>query len=309
MRKLTIFYGVPISVNNTWDINKAARYFMYYDTIVLGANLQDPEHEEYTSTKEIIRIIKREKARMEIFGYIDIGVTTNDYSLDKIFKMINDWKVLNVDGLLLDNCGFINETPRERLNAVVDYAHDHGLKVMVNSWSIDDVLSDEVEPLYNPKGLKSHITAGDYYLNESFVVNTVAYKDNDGFQDTLDIKIKSERAIRYRVTKGIKIAAIGIIRYHDFLNEKIEFYFKMMETLALIYSYDSYGISDYMYAATSAALKFPKYFEPKCDIYSINPLDEIKINKELTEWNRRTDCHSFLVHIDNSKKEYYYKIE
>lgn len=307
--KITIFYGVPISVNNVWDIERASKYFAFYDTIIFGAEIQDISHEFYKSSEQIIRYIKKIKSNAKIFGYLDIGVTTNNYSHQKMMEIVDDWKKLNIDGILLDNCGYINETPRSRLNAVVDFIHNKNLSVIVNSWNLDDVLADEINPIYNPSGLKSHITVGDYYLNESFVINSVAYKKNNGFQDSLDIKIKSERGIKYRETKGVQLLSIGIVEYNRFLPEQIDFYFKMHETMALIYSYDGYGITDYMYASKTATLKFPKYFEPKCDIYKINPLDEIEINNDLTHWIRKTDCHVFEVYIDNKNKNYSYKVK
>ncbi|MHA1859992.1 MAG: hypothetical protein ACTSVF_02705 [Candidatus Asgardarchaeia archaeon] len=305
-KKVTIFYAIPLSVNNVWDVEKAARYFSYYDIIVFGSGVEDPNDEFHEENREIIRRILKTGKR-EIFGYLDVGVNTNNFSMREISEIVENWRRVDASGIFLDNAGFINEVSRERLNEVVDHIHSRGLSVMVNCWNPDDVLGSFIDPLYNPRGIESHLGPNDYYLNESFVVNTEAFKRNDGFQSQIDIKIKSERCIKYRCSKGIKIIAIGIVNYHNYLDEEINFFFKMHECFSLIYSFDGYGVCDYMYASPTSLMRFHNYLE--IDGYYIkNPLPHIRVNEDFTEWRRKLENGIEIVaHLNNSKKERFYK--
>ncbi|MGQ4833697.1 MAG: hypothetical protein ACP6IS_07365 [Candidatus Asgardarchaeia archaeon] len=304
-KKLCIYYGYPLAVNNVWDIEKAATYFSFFDIVVFGKNLEEPSHEAHNSTKKIISLFHKNKPNGLIFGYLDIGITTSNFSIETLKQKLEKISAMDMDGVLLDNAGYINETPRERLNSVVDFAHNLGLSVMVNAWNPDEVLGDYVNPLFNPNGIESFIGKNDFYLNESFVVNTVAFADRDGFQDNMDIIVKSQKSIKYRIKKGVKILGVGIADFSNLIDKDLEFYYNFVEAMALVYSFDGYGLCDYMYSSKFGTLHFFRPRQIPHNFYSLNPLPEITINESKTEWIRRKNSMSVLVHIDTVKRHYY----
>ena len=304
--KVIIYYGYPIAVNNCWNIEEAAQYFSYFDLIVFGDMIATPSHAEYENTREIIDKIYELKPSALIFGYIDIGVRTSNHSIERLRELVDVWSNMKVKGVLLDNAGYIDQTPRARLNDIIDEIHKKGLKVMVNAWYPDEVLSDEINPIYNPNCEKTKLGRDDFYLSESFVVNTVAFAERDGFQPNEDIIIKSEKLVKYRIAKGIKIVGVGIAEFKKLIDIELERYFRFVESLALIYSFDGYGLCDYKYSVESTQIKFFKYTVAPLSFMVDNPLGMIKVSKEQTAWVRENYEFKVYVIIDTNKKRYSY---
>jgi hypothetical protein len=79
--RFLIYYGIPVSVNGTGTANAAAAVFAAYDTVVFGDGLEDTGHSAHTSTVSVIAAMKALKPSIKIYGYIDLGVTTQNNSI------------------------------------------------------------------------------------------------------------------------------------------------------------------------------------------------------------------------------------
>ena len=48
------------------------------------------------------------------FGYIDLGVTTQDLPLTEVYARIDEWKATGAQGIFLDDFGYDYGTTRDR---------------------------------------------------------------------------------------------------------------------------------------------------------------------------------------------------
>lgn len=199
-KKLLIYYGFPSSINATFDVQLAAAEFGQYDYVVLGAGLEKTTHPDHQNTVDIITELHLNYPT-GVFGYIDLGVTTNNFSLAEIQLRADEWLASGADGIFFDDFGYDFEVTRSRQNAAVDYVHSLGLPVIANGWVPADVFEAAVHPVYNPAGLPTSLNAGDYYLSESYQVAEGQYQAEStwydkavalkAFQDILNFKILS----------------------------------------------------------------------------------------------------------------------
>jgi hypothetical protein len=138
--KLLIYYATPKLVNNVRDDYAAAAIFAKYNYVVFGAGLESPTHSYHESTKNIIRIIHSLNPSTVIFGYVDLGVTTNNFPLETMQAKALQWKSMDINGVFLDDAGYDFQTPRSRLNHMLDFLHSNQLSGFVNAWNPDDVM-------------------------------------------------------------------------------------------------------------------------------------------------------------------------
>lgn len=208
--RLLIYYGVPQGVNGYWNDDRAAMALSYYDYIVFGAGLELDSATYHTSTQQIFTTIKKIKAGVKLFGYIDAGVTSNNFNLTTIQTRISAWQNMGATDIFLDNMGYDYHTDRARQNSILDYIHSLGMKAMINAWNPDDAFASTVDATYNASGTATTAKAGDYYLSESFIYNTTAYTSNKGYATQYDFKTKEDKVISYVKSLGILPCAIDI---------------------------------------------------------------------------------------------------
>ncbi|MHC5110202.1 MAG: hypothetical protein ACYTHJ_10030 [Planctomycetota bacterium] len=170
--ELLIYYGWPSAINQTFSVSLASLEFAQYDYVILGDGIQDgPDdpnpHPDHQNTVEILAHPFTGNTRF--FGYIDLGVITQNLSLEEIQRRIDAWKEMGINGIFLDDYGYDFGVTRERQNAAVVYAHFRGLPVIANGFFVDDVFSEEVHP-NNPRGLATSLRPSDFYLFESHQV-------------------------------------------------------------------------------------------------------------------------------------------
>ncbi|WDE06323.1 hypothetical protein SG34_005205 [Thalassomonas viridans] len=187
-KSLLVYYGWPSSFNyssNFWDLTKVAADFSRYDFIVLGAGLELSSHGDHLNTGTILSKINQQISttgrRISIFGYLDLGRSTNDYSQAEIGQRIDLWLQLfqgfsHIDaGIFFDDYGYDFGTDRARQSYAVNYAKSLGLAVIVNAWDPDDVFGADINTssymgtMMNPNG-NPPPSGIDYYLSESFVI-------------------------------------------------------------------------------------------------------------------------------------------
>lgn len=278
--KLCVFYGVPQGVNSLFDDNKAAQVFARYDYVVFGAGLEDPGNTYHASTINIISIMKGLNPGIQVFGYVDIGVTTGNFTITQMQTFVDQWSTMGVSGIFFDVAGYDFHVPRSRLNTMVDYVHSKSLGAFVNAFNPDDVMGSTVDPTYNPSGTPTKMDYRDFYLLESWICNTDAYTSNNGFATMFDIKTRADKARSYRLSLGVRIQTINIVNVTNTGRADTEKYFKMVEAGALIFGIDAYGIGPSSYGSSGIdaqklnttpqySPQFPRVFSPNAP-YTIN---------------------------------------
>ena len=197
--RLCIYYGWPSAVNGSGgSVSKASTQFLNCDVLVLGDGLEHPSHGDHQATASIIATMIG--AGRQVFGYVDLGVSTQNLSIDTIKQYVDEWRAMGASGIFFDDAGYDYGVTRARQNAAVDYVHLYGMKVFMNAWVMDDVLSDfDQTGSYVP----SRVGAGDWYLAESWLISGGKY------QSLSDWAAKADRGLAYARAKGVRIAAIS----------------------------------------------------------------------------------------------------
>lgn len=210
---LLLYYGFPASINAASSVPEAAAEFGKYDYVVWGEGLESPEHPDHA---DAVAIIAHEAtAATRIFGYLDLGVTSQNLPATEIEARIVRWRQMGVDGILFDNFGYDFATDRARQNAAVDLAHAQGLAVIVGAFRPADAFGREIDPAYNPSGVASSLGASDFYLYESHGVRLGEYEDGVAWQQKSDSVEAYRQAIGFRVLSITTTATDGPGAYDE----------------------------------------------------------------------------------------------
>jgi hypothetical protein len=189
LEKVCLYYGWPIGIQGTWSVDAAVSIYKNYDIVIFGDTYQNPEHEAYAQTTEILTKLHQVAPKTRIVGYVPIGMSPSwkDSCLDMsvLKERVDMWVMLGVNGIFLDEFGYDYKVTRARQNEIVSYCHNKGLFVFANSWNPEWCFNNEpmeigwiedFEP--NPEGLESVLNQNDYYLFENmfYSVNSTTHK-------------------------------------------------------------------------------------------------------------------------------------
>jgi hypothetical protein len=303
--RLLVYYGVPQGVNEVYDNAYASQIFSRWDYVVFGEGLEDPANAYNASSITIMSLATELNPQIQFFGYIDLGVTTENLSISTMQTQVDQWQSMGVSGIFLDTAGYDYDVPRSRLNTMLDYIHGLNMSAIVNAFTPDDVMSSAVNATYNPDGTPTHMGGTDFYMLESWLVNTGSYTPA-GYTLTYDLKTRGDSAASYRSTLGVKLLAIGSVDYSSYTAEEITKFFKMQEAAALAYSLDGHGIGAYEYSAVApnanAVVTFD-YYDEYPRFY--NTSTTYNINGPWTEISR-PDIE-LIVHIDEPNSIFWYQ--
>ncbi|HEX3151592.1 MAG TPA: Ig-like domain-containing protein [Gemmataceae bacterium] len=197
---LLIYYGYPSIINGTNTTGASSAVFGQYSYAVLGANLELAGHPDHANTVAIMN--NAAASGTKFFGYIDLGVSTNNYPTAEIHSRIDAWKTSGADGIFLDDFGYDFGVSRARQNDAVNYAHTANLPVVANGWVIADVLGAQVNATYNPSGVATSLLASDYYLYESFQVTQGSYVTGPAW------RAKADALAAARTTQPIQVLSV-----------------------------------------------------------------------------------------------------
>lgn len=233
---LLIYYGYPSSFNypdNAWSLVNVALDISQYDLVVLGSGLEDVAHPDHTSTITIISLVDG-----KVFGYISLCDPD-------IFNKIEQWNLMCVDGIFLDEAGYDYGTHRNVFNFVVDYIHNKNLIVFVNAWNPDNVmgLADDYSypnNIYNPGMLESSLITTDWYLLESCPFYHNIYINNYN---------KCIKCTNLRNEYGINLASVSTIENTHPYGQIL---FNIHYRIANRYAFNGQGTSDLWYGAGSS---------------------------------------------------------
>lgn len=265
-KNLLIYYGwlnAFNSVENAWDNEKVSISLCKYSVLVFGDGIQDPSHGDFANTQIIIARIKEVSPATLIFGYVTVKQSMADFT-----SKVALWEALNVDGIFMDEAGYDYGKTRVELNSCIDVVHSQETAnaCFLNAWNIDNILGIEEDPIhanatFNPGLVDTNVYEDDWYLLESFAVNTSAYSTNGGYADKDDWFARGNKALEKSKEYGIKLASVGII--NDDNSEGQDLY-DFCDRSAMAFSLDANGSSDSFYGASSAATKYWNRPEPFC---------------------------------------------
>ncbi len=202
-KTLLIYYGWPSALNsavNGWNLANVAADLGQYDYVVLGDELEKASHGDHNNTVTILA--HQAMANTVVFGYIDLGVTTQNLTIDEVKLRIDEWKATGAAAIFLDDFGYDFGTTRARQNAVVSYAHAQGLPVMANAWRPEDAFGSDVDPTYNPAGLAPSLNSSDFYLYESHQIIVGQYATAADWQN------KAQVVAGYKAALGFKVMSV-----------------------------------------------------------------------------------------------------
>lgn len=276
-RDLIIFYGWPSGFNAYWNNELVAQDMARYGLIVLGAGLQDPSHGDYANTCAIVARVKQLNPSCLIFGYISTKETLADFQ-----TKTGQWKTVGVHGIFMDEYGYDFGNTRAQQNDRVDYVHGQGMIAFANCWNMNHAvgtLNDSSYPnsTYNPSEVQSSLGINDWYLMESYLVNTDAYTSQNGFEPKAQWATRVVTMIGLRATFGINVAGCGIILDTQANGQAM---FDLAFTGAMMASLEAYGVSDTSYGASSGKGKF--WIRPDVTkmgkIWTLNPSIQLDAN-------------------------------
>jgi len=275
-RSLAIFYGWPSAVNNCSDLDCAIATFSQYRAVILGDGLEHLTHGNHDQTKAIISALHSQPDLITIYGYIDLGITTSNLSMESIKLYTDEWKTMGADGVFFDDAGWDFGVGRARLNQAVEYAHNYGMNVVVNAWNPDDVLSDMHHEIYNPDNLPTPLYPGDGYLYESYQISQGRYQDFNLWAE------KADKCLTYKNSQAIKIYCVALGddtgKDPDF-QEKFDYFWWSF----LLYGFDYYQYTNPHYSASNGpydepwanSLLYHHPDQPRKYIYAENTITHI----------------------------------
>jgi hypothetical protein len=241
---LLVYYGYASAINAAPSVSAAAAEFGAYDYVVWGQGLEDPAHPDHANAVAIVA--HEATATTRIFGYVDLGVTTQNLPMAEIEARITRWAQMGADGVLFDNFGYDFHTDRARQNATVDFAHAQGLDVIVSAFRPQDAFGNRVDPVHNPSGVDTHIAASDFYLYESHGVRLGEYEDGAAWQQ------KSDTLEAYRQSLGFRILSITTPATDDpGAYDESRFFYAWHA--AQLYGHAATGWGEFEYSATGAS--------------------------------------------------------
>lgn len=260
---LLIYYGYLNSFNsavNQWDNEKVAQDMAKYNLIVLGAGLQHPEHPDYANTQIIIARIKALNPTTKIFGYVSMQAPLED----EFVAIVEGWDILEVHGIFIDEAGYDYGSPETNRRGVmvekVDIIHSMPFAniCFVNAWNMDHIIGLEDDPSYpnetwNRDMEESGLGDNDWYLLESFAVNTLNYSKGEGYATKEDWAARGVKAQNHRITYKINLASVGIINDDNPTGQDL---FQFSFVSALMWSLEANGTSSDYYGAGTAQVAY-----------------------------------------------------
>lgn len=276
-KDVLVYYGWLNSFNsavNGWSNEKVARDMARYDILVLGNGIQSPGHGDYANSQAIVARVKALNPSVLIFGYASANQPPGTFE-----AKVAEWNTLQVHGIFMDEAGYEFGNGRAAFNEKVIWVHTQAFAGLcfVNAWNMDHIIGTADDPsypnaTYNPTVEPSKLTAYDWYMLESFPINTTAYTASTpgGYEPRADWATRGVKAMANRAEHGINLVGVGIINNDNAHgNELFDFGF----VSSMMFSLDGFGSSDTNYGAGSAAVAW--WLRPDVaglgHVYSINP--------------------------------------
>jgi hypothetical protein len=236
--ELLVYYGWPSLINGVPYVTEAAAEFAAYDFVVIGAGIELPDHPDHQAAATVIA--QPVMADTLVFGYINLGVTSETLTLTEVYQRVDWWQAMGIHGILFDAFGYDWEVTRERQNAAVEYAHSLGMPVVANGWLPADVFGDDAVPVYNPGAVPTQLGARDYYMSESYFVQVGEYQDYQYWRDKADLLAS------YQAELGFGILSVTTNGPHDVYSQELHY---AAWNAAAEYGHTATGWGEYLFSA------------------------------------------------------------
>lgn len=305
--KLTAYFGVPSTVNNRYDVTYAGQLFSRFDFTIFGPGLVSPGHPNYAATLEVLALMRQLNPSIKFFGTVDIQGSSPAPapSLADQKANVDQWKAAGADGIFCRYSGYDRGTTRQGQNDIVDYIHSKGMTVVVASRQASDTLGNEAVTPGNPNGLPTHITGGDIYMMESWVIDDDLYPATDGYAGMPSSKARADEAVAYRRSLGIKVFGLSTADYNKYTDAQICSMEQVCEGMGLMWALDGYGLADAGYATRCNMSRPARSFGPlPASAVTERPYYANPSQVEL----ERPDL-GLTVHIDTVSHQYFYRNE
>jgi len=257
-KDMLVYYGYLNSFNsaiNGWANEAVALDMAKYDVFVFGDGLEAPTHPDFANTSIIIARIKALKPDAVIYGYVSANQAIGTFQ-----TKVDQWDALAVHGIFLDEAGYDYGVSRDALNTCILHVRSksNAKLCFANAWNMDHILGTANDVSYpnttfNPSLHPSLLDSRDYYLLESFVVNTTAYSGNNNYATQSDFLTLGNKALSLSGQFGVNLAALNIINNANTSGQDL---FNFCYNAAVMYGIDYSGSSDTSYASGSAAVEF-----------------------------------------------------
>lgn len=276
MNNLLIYYGWLNSFNsatNSWNNEKVAQELARYNLLVFGDGIQLSSHGDYSNSQVIIPRIQELNANAKVFGYVTVNQTYANFK-----TKVDNWITLGVDGIFFDEAGYdygtVSTNSRTNFNDKVDYVHSNDLICFINAWNPDHVIGTENDVSYpnsswNPDMLESNLCMSDWYLHESFAINS-----SGNYEVKSQWKSRGDKAQKL----GLNIAACSVISDTD---QSGQAKFDFIYTSALMFNMDALGSSDTLYGASSAKSKM--WDRPDYSKIDYDPCDDANVKVDVND--------------------------
>lgn len=204
---LLIYYGYPRAYRGIWSVEGVVAAISEFNYYICGDTYQDPAHEEYAFTVQIIEQLRAKGTK--VYGYVPIGVSTSNLSIAMIKTRIDQWANIGVDGIFLDEFGFDYNVPRSRQIEAVNHVYSKNLPYTANAWTFEDFVCNNVSELpwpsndwryvnfttYNPNNLVLPRTSKDSYLIENFCYDNTQALDKFDAQERYSLIRSRNKAL------------------------------------------------------------------------------------------------------------------
>ena len=207
-QRLGIYYGWPsaaLSIDESIIVPEDL--FSQFSVVVFGETLAEPEHPDHTKTLDLIDVLTQQG--VEVYGYIDMGMTTRPgaSSMADLASEIERWLDAGATGIFWDDAGYEYTEGlsylayRQRLAELIERTHAAGLKVFLNAWNSDDLFRTTVAGGEEPPNLL--ITEDDLVLAESWFVS-------DGrLEEPMQWYERAEKLAGYRDARPFRLACVS----------------------------------------------------------------------------------------------------
>lgn len=244
-KKLLIYYGWPSHINGASSVAGAAMEFARYDYLILGDGLEKAIHPDHLNAMAILA--DPHMANTRVFGYIDLGGSTQNLPMDEVFKRVDEWTAAGAYGIFFDDFGYDFLTTRIRQNTAVRYAHSRGRAVTINAFRPADAFSATSDRRFNPYGLRCVVGPSDFYLYESHQIQVGAYLNEATWQ------AKANTIKSFQDVLGFKVLSTTTSDMGGSYDAR-KFFYSWYS--ALLYGHEATGWGELYYSAASASAPF-----------------------------------------------------
>ena len=103
-KRLCFYYGYPSLVQGaSGNLATALNTFNQFDLIVFGDGIAASSHPDHANTQSLIQSLN--SLGKLTFGYVDLGVITQNLSISQMQTTVSNWAAMGAQGIMWDDAG------------------------------------------------------------------------------------------------------------------------------------------------------------------------------------------------------------